>query len=723
MAEIKTGEGKSITLGVCAIIFALMGYHVDVVSYSNILSKRDREEFSDLFDKFDVQSFIKYGTIESLCEDNINRDAPVRDLVSDFIHNKAKNYNNSTPHPRVILIDEVDVFFSSTFLGETYNPSSILIDDRCFDILNYIWQNYSRSDFTINSILKLNSFISLIEEHPNMDKMFTFQLEQMIADVKNFDDPNFPYKLDKVNGRIGYILHDEISYQISYGHKTTFAYFAAKDKGEITEEVLKSRVGFSLYCGRFSYAEIPKTYVYILGVTGTLQSLAPSELEIIRQFKINKFSYMPSMYGETDLDFKPQSDVFVLSDLDQYFKKIREMAMEYTSKGNAVLIFFNDQTRIDSFQNSNYSMPDWNLLIESTEDKSNLFRKATCYEQCTLSSKAFGRGTDFVCRDQQVIDAGGVVVIQTFFSTNPSESIQIKGRTARQGAKGIFRVVLLETDLLTFFSDEQTLKNEVQSRALFDKLEMNRDKNYEINVSELKDKVIDATEINGISIQLRSMLLSNNTDKSLVWDYLAKVNFSFYSRAMETSYYIVMCLDYSSSMSGEPWKHLLQAVDAFAADRMLKCEQTGKICNDLLSVICYEDNACVVVDNIPLQKDISPLLVNITPRGGTSFAAGISMSISQYEKNDMGGRTPVFLFMSDGGCSDGDNEMINLNAKFSASGMKVFVVGFGNGVDEKRLRRLADLCSGHYYFGATGDLLKHEFERIAFTLCSPVLHS
>ena len=720
LAEIKTGEGKSITLGICAIIFAMVGYNVDVVSYSNILSKRDREEFSDLFVKFGVQNKIKYGTIESLCEEYINRDAPVRDLVSDFIHNKAKNYNNSVQPPRVILIDEVDVFFSPTFLGETYNPLSILVDDRCYQVLNYIWQNHNRPNFTINTITQLNFYQSLIAEYANMNIMFAFQLEQMIADVKNFDDPNLPYKLDKVNGRIGYILHDEISYQISHGHKTTFAYFSAKDKGEITEEVLKSRVGFYLYCGRFSYAEIPKSYVYILGVTGTLQSLAPSELDIIRQFKINKFSYMPSMYGQSDLDFKPLSDVFVLSDLDQYYKKIRDMALEYARKGNAVIIFFSESTRIDSFQKSSYNVPEWNILIEDSEDKPNLFRRATCSGECTLSSKSFGRGTDFVCRDQQVINAGGVVVIQTFFSTNPSESIQIKGRTARQGAKGIFRVVLLETDLLTFFPDEKTVKVEIQSRDLFEKLQSIRDKNYEISVLELKDKVNAAREINQVSHSLRSSLFAK-AQKNVIWDYLAQINHSFFSTAMASNYYIVMCLDYSGSMSGSPWTHLLQAVDAFSADRLTKCQQTGRLCNDLLSVVCYNHKACRIISDIPLQNKISDK-ISVRPSGQTSFAAGIAMSISIFESTEMGGRTPVFLFMSDGECYDGDNEMITMNQKFSASGMKVFVVGFGKDADEERLRRLADLCSGYYYFGATGDLLKHEFERIAYTLSSPVLH-
>lgn len=44
----------------------------------------------------------------------------------------------------------------------------------------------------------------------------------------------------------------------------------------------------------------------------------------------------------------------------------------------------------------------------------------------------FGRGTDFICLDPDVNDAGGVVVIQTFLSEDLSEEVQIQGRTARQ---------------------------------------------------------------------------------------------------------------------------------------------------------------------------------------------------------------------------------------------------------------------------------------------------
>lgn len=56
---------------------------------------------------------------------------------------------------------------------------------------------------------------------------------------------------------------------------------------------------------------------------------------------------------------------------------------------------------------------------------------ATFFGRITLATRPFGRGTDFVCRDEQVLMNGGVHVIQTFLSELKSEFIQIQGRTAR----------------------------------------------------------------------------------------------------------------------------------------------------------------------------------------------------------------------------------------------------------------------------------------------------
>jgi preprotein translocase subunit SecA len=47
-------------------------------------------------------------------------------------------------------------------------------------------------------------------------------------------------------------------------------------------------------------------------------------------------------------------------------------------------------------------------------------------------SSAFGRGTDFVIRNDKIKEMGGLHVIHVFLSLDESEEVQIKGRTARQ---------------------------------------------------------------------------------------------------------------------------------------------------------------------------------------------------------------------------------------------------------------------------------------------------
>lgn len=50
MAEIGTGEGKSIVLAVVSAYLAVVGFNVRCVCYSQYLSERDEDVFSKLFD-------------------------------------------------------------------------------------------------------------------------------------------------------------------------------------------------------------------------------------------------------------------------------------------------------------------------------------------------------------------------------------------------------------------------------------------------------------------------------------------------------------------------------------------------------------------------------------------------------------------------------------------------------------------------------------------------
>ena len=61
-----------------------------------------------------------------------------------------------------------------------------------------------------------------------------------------------------------------------------FAHYLEKEKGCISEEVLKENKYLSIQCGKFSYSEIPHMFGLILGTTGTLDSLSKEDEIVIR---------------------------------------------------------------------------------------------------------------------------------------------------------------------------------------------------------------------------------------------------------------------------------------------------------------------------------------------------------------------------------------------------------------------------------------------------------
>jgi hypothetical protein len=52
-------------------------------------------------------------------------------------------------------------------------------------------------------------------------------------------------------------------------------------------------------CGNFSYADIPHSFNYIMGVTGTLKSLSDPENHIVENiYKVKHSTIIPSVFGD-----------------------------------------------------------------------------------------------------------------------------------------------------------------------------------------------------------------------------------------------------------------------------------------------------------------------------------------------------------------------------------------------------------------------------------------
>ena len=192
--------------------------------------------------------------------------------------------------------------------------------------------------------MKLERWMDLIDE----------AIKDMMFDAKEFESTDYIVKNDK----IGYKESDRISFTATSGCKTLFTYCHEHKKGNISEQSLRNKIAIYLQCGSFSYAEIPKKFHVILGVTGTLRTLSKDEIDIMeRTYEIKRHTYMPSLFGVKKLQWKPKLDInlYNTTNYEENLKEQIKKKMNDHARPRCVFICFETRSRkkLDSFCHSN----------------------------------------------------------------------------------------------------------------------------------------------------------------------------------------------------------------------------------------------------------------------------------------------------------------------------------------------------------------------------------
>ena len=82
------------------------------------------------------------------------------------------------------------------------------------------------------------------------------------------------------------------------------------------------------------------------------------------------------------------------------------MDQKYLKFERPVILFFEDNEKLEKFsQSEEFKNKKYQIINEkdNNKEKANKVLRATQSSQITLSTKNFGRGTDFVCYDKTVI--------------------------------------------------------------------------------------------------------------------------------------------------------------------------------------------------------------------------------------------------------------------------------------------------------------------------------
>ena len=243
--------GKSLILGVTSSVLALLGIDVSCASYSDYLSSRDYDSFSQLFDTLGIKDLVHYGTFNKLFEDVINEDGNIRSRVLNLItqgSSEKKKVDGHHRRPKILLIDEVDVFFSKDFYGNTYNPVTLLKNSVVTNLVNYIWSTRNQK-LSIKTLEQTMAYKECTTYFKEWGFLIHEAVKTMLADLNDFQHD---YVIQ--NGRIGYRYQDSISFNHIHGYKTMFSYLYELEKEKVTKTAVEENIAIVINCGTFSYA-------------------------------------------------------------------------------------------------------------------------------------------------------------------------------------------------------------------------------------------------------------------------------------------------------------------------------------------------------------------------------------------------------------------------------------------------------------------------------------
>merc|ERR1712127_256961 len=445
----------------------------------------------------------------------------------------------------------------------------------------------------------------------------------------------------------------------------------------ITEDSAQAHLGIDLNCGQFSFAELPKTYKCVVGVTGTLKELLQVDgiRKVIREeYQISRYTFMPSIFGERRLVFREGEHVMLTANREDWLRRIEQVLKAFQQQGKSVLVFWKNEEMFRLF-------PSWQTTDHVTERiapqrRQQFILAAGAAGKVTHFTRSFGRGIDF-----SMPSGHELILVQTFLSSLVSEQTQIQGRTARQGKEGQYRLVLCKDDLVSKFgfSEEDVSNLESGSAEVVKTLLLGK------QAEKMQKKAITMLERKGKAevVETKTRQFQEMRDKKDILFRLAELNTSF----GEVHY--TLMLDTSGSMGGtrknSPWMQLVECFNMFIT--MLSKDAFQASCTKV-SLVFFDPMSKLLTPDHAAVKNVQDIAHHYTG-GGTNFAAAMRECAFVLNKSQTDAQE-ILVFLTDGGASVPAHEIDTLLASHKTCIKKMICIGFGSNANMDQLRQICD---------------------------------
>ncbi|MDX2446950.1 MAG: preprotein translocase subunit SecA [Desulfobacterales bacterium] len=457
IAEMKTGEGKTLVATLPAYLNALTGKGVHIITVNDYLAKRDTEWMGKLFHFLG----LSVGTIVHGLDDNERKIAYSSDISYgtnnefgfDYLRDNMKFDRNSLVQPGLnyVIVDEVD----SILIDEARTPLIISgpaeKSTHLYYQINSIIPKLKRErDFTIDE--KARAAVLTEEGVANAES---------ILKVDNLYDPKHIELLHHINQAVKAhaLFKRDVDYIVKNGEviivdEFTGRLMPGRRYSEGLHQALEAKENVKIENENQTLATVTfqnyfRMYNKLAGMTGTADTEA-AEFKKIYQLDV---SVIPTNQEMIRKDF---SDVIYKTRKEKY-EAVMDEIVELNQRGQPVLV---GTISIDVSEGLSKKLKKRGIRHEvlnakNHEKEAEIISMAGQKEAVTISTNMAGRGTDIVLGDG-VTDLGGLHILGTERHESRRIDNQLRGRSGRQGDPGSSRFYLsLEDDLLRIFGGER----------------------------------------------------------------------------------------------------------------------------------------------------------------------------------------------------------------------------------------------------------------------------
>jgi preprotein translocase subunit SecA len=457
IAEMKTGEGKTLAATMPVYLNALPGKGTHVVTVNDYLAGRDAEWMGPIY-KFLGMSVgvIIHGLEDDERRENYNCDITYgtnNEFGFDYLRDNMK-FNLEDYVQRdfyYAIVDEVD----SILIDEARTPLIISgpseeSTDKYYRINQVIPRLRRNTDFTVDeksrTVVLTDEGVVRVEGYLKVQNLFDPRNIELVHHVYQALKAHVLFRRDVdylvKDGEV--IIVDEFTGRIMPGRRYSDGLHQAL---EAKEKVKIERENQTL--ASITFQNYFRMYQKLAGMTGT----ADTEAEEFKKIYNLEVTVVPTNKEMIRMD---HSDVIYKTE-EEKFKAVINEIKELNVAKRPVLVgtISIEKSELLSKYLTRYGIKHHVLNAKNHEKEAEIVAQAGQSGAVTISTNMAGRGTD-IKLGEGVAEIGGLHILGTERHESRRIDNQLRGRSGRQGDMGSSRFYLsLEDDLLRIFGGEK----------------------------------------------------------------------------------------------------------------------------------------------------------------------------------------------------------------------------------------------------------------------------